>query len=159
MLMKELIESLEKKSEVDYLLDTCFFIHVFKNDQVKKLIDFCKKNKVGMSSFNLGELLHIHHHFPGQMNHHVRSFLKEKLIYNVPVNVLPGDNALELKYVREFDNEILKVIQDPSDAVLFVLAIKIHADILTKDKHHIFTAIAENYSNKFNVKVLKEFPI
>jgi len=157
--MKELIESLKKTSEVDYLLDTCFIIYVFKKDLVKKLIDFCKKNKVGISSFNLGELLHIHHHFPGQMNHHIRTFLKQKLVYNVTVNVNPGDHESERKYVREFDNTILRIIQDPSDAVLFVQAIKIHANILTKDKHHIFTAVAENYSNKYNVNVLKEFPI
>ena len=53
------------------------------------------------------------------MNHHIRSFLKEKLIFNVPVSVLPGDNVSELKYVKEFDESILKIIQDPSDAVLF----------------------------------------
>ena len=156
--MKELIESLEKTSEIDYLLDTCFFIHVFKNDLSKKLVGFCEKNKVGMSSFNFNELLHVHHHFPGQMNHHIRFFLKQKLMYNMPVNVQPKDHESERKYVREFDNTILKIIQDPSDAVLFVLAIKVKADVLTKDKHHIFTAIAENYSNKYNVNILKEFP-
>ncbi len=156
--MKGLIESLEKTSEVDYLLDTCFFIHVFKNDLVKKLVGFCKENKVGMSSFNFEEFLHTDYKFPGQMDHHIRNFLKQKLLYNIPIHVLPGDQDSERKYVRDFDESILKIVQDPSDAVLFVLAIKLKADILTKDKHHIFTAIAENYSNKYNVKVLKEFP-
>ena len=157
--MKEIINSLEQSNNVEYLLDTCFFVYMFQNDHVSKLTDFCKENKVAMSSFNLNELNHIHHNFPGQMNHHIRKFLKEKLIFNAPVNVYPGDREGEKNYIKNFDEHILSIVPDPSDAVLFVQAIKINADILTKDKHHIFTAIAENYSNKFNVNVLKEYPI
>jgi predicted nucleic acid-binding protein len=156
--MKELIDNLEKTDSVDYLIDTCFFIDVFKKDKVKKLVEFCKNNWVGMSSFNLQELLHIHHKFPGQMNHHIRSFLKQKILFNVPIDLFPGNQDAEKNYIINFDSEILRVIQDPSDAILFVLAIKSHANILTKDKHHIFTAAAENYSEKFNIKVLNEFP-
>ncbi|MBN2367505.1 hypothetical protein JXC34_00675, partial [Candidatus Woesearchaeota archaeon] len=118
--MKELIDSLDKTDKVDYLLDTCFFVHVFKHDHVKKLADFCENNNVGMSSFNLGEMEHIHHNFPGQMMHHVRSFLKEKRISSVPVNAFPGNRDSETAYVNSFDPDILRIIPDASDAVLFV---------------------------------------
>jgi len=156
--MKEILNSLQQSNEVDYLIDTCFFVDVFKKDKVKKLVKFCENNKVGMSSFNLNELNHIHHHFQGQMNHHIRHFLKEKLLFNSPVNVFPGDREGEKKYITDFDEHILTIVPDPSDAVLFVQAIKLTANILTKDKHHIFTAVAENYINKYKINILKEFP-
>jgi hypothetical protein len=155
--MKELIDLLNKSTDVSYLLDTCFFIDAFKSDKVKRLVELCKNNRVGMSSFNLSEFINIHHHFDGELNHHIRGFFKENILFSVPVEVEPGDKAGEHAYVTGFDEEILKFIPDPSDAVLFTLAIKIHSDILTKDRHHMFTAAAENYSNKFKIKVMNEF--
>ena len=156
--MKELIDELEKTDRVSYLIDTCFFVNVFTSGKVKELVTFCKENKVGMSSFNLEEFNHIHHNLQGHTTHHVRDFLKEKIMFNSPVNVEPGNRESERKYVELFDDKILSVISDPSDAVLFVQAIKTQADILTKDRHHIFTAAAENYSEEYNIKVLNEFP-
>ena len=156
--MKELIDSLEKTDRVNYLIDTCFFVNVFTSRNVKELVNFCKENKVGMSSFNLEEFNHIHHNLQGHIVHHVRDFLKEKIMFNSPVNVTPGNKEAERVYVESFDDKILSVISDPSDAVLFVQAIKTQADILTKDRHHIFTAAAENYSEEYNIKVMNEFP-
>ena len=133
-------------------------MHSFRHDKINQLSEFCRNNKVGMSSFNLDELEHIHHNFPGHVNHHIRAFLKDKMICKAQLNVTPGDRESEAGYVNGFDDNILKIIPDASDAVLFVQAIRMQADILTKDRHHIFTAAAENYSHLYNINVLNEFP-
>ena len=156
--MKELIDDLEKKNSVEYLLDTCFIIYMLKKEKTKQLVKFCENNKVGMSSFNLEELDHVHHKLDGTFNHHLRNFFKQKVISQVSVNVSPGDREGEQIYVKNFDEKILGLVPDPSDAVLFVQALKIRANILTRDRHHIFKAVAENYSHEFNVEVLNELP-
>lgn len=153
--MKQLFDKLEKNERCDYLIDTCFFIHSFVHDHDRKLMDLCRNKQVGMTSFNIEEFLHMHHKLKGHTNHRIRSFLKSKVMVNATVDVSPGDRAGEKRYVEMIDPGILKVIEDPSDAVLFAYAYSIDADILTKDKHHIFTAGAENFSK---VRVLKEFP-
>lgn len=156
--MKELFENLPEAEQVDFLLDTCFLVHVFSKDHIHRIGEFCRQHKVGISSFNIEEFLHMHHKMPGQENHHIRSFLKGKLLFRVPVPVHPGNREEERSYVMGFDPEILKDIRDPSDAVLFALAVKVHADILTRDRHHVFTALAENYAQEHRIKVYNEFP-
>jgi len=156
--MKELIEALEKSTEIDYLIDTCFLIDIFHKNKTKDLINFCINNRVGITSFNFDELLHIHYKFPGHVNHQIRGFLKQKKIYMIEINVEPGQYEQERKFVEAFDSEILKIIHDPSDAVLFVAGLKLRAHILTKDKHHIFRAAAENFSHKYGIEIYKELP-
>jgi len=156
--MKQLIDNLPKTDNVDYLLDTCFMYYVFRKDKIKTLVNFCKNNKVGMTSFNLEELDYIHHKFKGHTIHHLRDFLKLNIMSNLPVSVSPGNIQAEKEYVQKYDNKVLEIINDPSDAVMFVAALKVHGNNLTKDKHHVFTAAAENYSMKHNVEILNNFP-
>jgi hypothetical protein len=156
--MKELIESLEITDKVDYLLDTCFVYYMFNNDHIKKLIRFCQNNNVGMTSFNLEELDFNHHKLNGNTVHHLRDFLKKKNISRVDIPVFPGNPQAEKNYISKFDSEILNVVKDPSDAVMFVAALKIGASIITRDKHHVFTAAAENYSSKYKIEVLNNLP-
>lgn len=156
--MQELIDSLDRSSGVDYLIDTSFLLHMVKEEQTHHLIDFCKSNKVGISSFNLAEIDKVHHKLDGTVNHHLRDFLKQKLVSCVPVEVKPGDWAGERNYVRGFDEKMLKLIPDASDAVLLVLALKIKANVLTRDKHHIFTTSAENYLKYYGIEVLNGLP-
>ena len=156
--MQELIEGLEKGSDVDYLLDTCFLLYILRKEKTGSLISFCKSNKVGMSSFNLAEIDRVHHRLEGTMKHHLRDFLKQKLVYNVPVDVRPGEWEQERSYVRDFDEKILQLVPDASDAVLLVQALKIKANVLTRDKHHLFTTVAENYLNEYGIEVLNGLP-
>jgi len=156
--MQELIDELPEANTADYLLDTCFFVDMFAKNKVEELKEFCRNNKVGMSTFNLQELINMHHRLHGTVNHHIRNFLKEKLIYKIPIDIVPGEREKERAYVEEFDDSILKAIRDPSDALLFVLAIKKRANIITKDKHHIFTVIAENLFNEWKEKILNKLP-
>ncbi|MBT7902583.1 hypothetical protein HN587_01885 [Candidatus Woesearchaeota archaeon] len=157
--MKELIELLHKTNRVDYLLDTCFLVYMFKTNKIKKLVNFCTHNVVGMSEFNLKELLHFHHKLGGTFNHQFRNFLKQELIHVTPSTVSPGERQNEKTFVTNFDPHILQCVPDPSDAVLFVQALQMSANIITRDKHHIFTAVAENYSQKYNIKILNDLPL
>lgn len=155
--MQELIDELPESSDVEYLIDTCFLAYCFQHNKEKQLLEFCKKNKVGMSTFNLAEFVHMHHKLHSE-NHQVRKFLKEKILYRVPIDINPGEREKERQYVEEFNTKIMEIVKDASDAVLFVLAIKIRANILTRDKHHVFNAVAENYFNEWNEKILNGFP-
>jgi len=156
--MQEIVDSLDKKERVDYLLDTCFVLYNLEKGHAKNLISFCKANSVGMSSFNLSELVHVHHHLKGTSNHHLRDFLKQKVVCCVPVSVNPGDRAGEREYVSAFDEKLLHIVPDASDAVLFVQALRVGANVLTRDRHHVFTAAAENYAHSHNIEVLNEIP-
>jgi hypothetical protein len=156
--MKELINRLDKAKKADYLLDTCFLIYEHEQGRTKELNDFCSSNKVGMTSFNLSELEHAVKKMPGPISRHVRQFLKQKLVKRIEVGVVPGDREGEKKYVTEFDPKVLEVVPDPSDAVMFVLALKIKADILTRDRHHVFNCAAENYSNNYRIKIRNKIP-
>ena len=158
MKMRELIDSLDTSSRVDYFLDTCFLLHMIQKGHTKQLINFCKDNKVGMSSFNLDEIDHVHHRLTGTVNHHLRDILKKKIFSKVIVDVHPGDREAERQYVQDLDKDILRIVPDPSDAVLFVQALKMRASLLTKDKHHLFTTGAENYLQEYGIKVYKELP-
>ncbi|MFC1740920.1 PIN domain-containing protein [Nanoarchaeota archaeon] len=156
--MKELISALEEGSDVDYLLDTCFVLFMIERGHTHKLESFCENNKVGMSSFNLAEIDHVHRGLKGTVNHHLRDFLKKRLIVNVLVDVRPGEREREKEYVSDFDEDFLRLVRDPSDAVLLVQALRLHATVLTRDKHHIFTAVAENYVGQYGISVLNDFP-
>jgi hypothetical protein len=156
--MRELIEQLDTDPHADYLLDTCFLFYMLDKGHSKQLLSFCKANKVGMTSFNLAEVDHVHHRLPGTMNHHVRDFLKSRVIVNVPVGVVPGDRDGEKSYVSSYDDGLLQIVRDASDAVLLVAAMKIHADVLTRDKHHVFTAVCENHIQQSGIVVLNELP-
>ncbi|MBW2963858.1 hypothetical protein KY363_00210, partial [Candidatus Woesearchaeota archaeon] len=136
--MRELIDSLDTSSKADWLVDTCFLFHHIEKGHTRQLVDFCRKNSVGMTSFNLAEIEHVHHRLTGTVNHHVRDFLKQKVIVNVPVPVMPGERGKEKSFVSEYDSGLLRIVPDASDAVLLVQAIKIHANVLTRDKHHLF---------------------
>lgn len=156
--MRELIDALETDSKADWLIDTCFLFHTIDKGHTKRLIEFCRKNNVGMTSFNLAEVEHVHQHLSGTLNHHIRDFLKQKLIVQVPVPVMPGERMREKMFVSEYDPALLEKVRDASDAVLLVAALQAHANVLTRDKHHLFTTACENHVNGAGIAVLNEFP-
>jgi predicted nucleic acid-binding protein len=155
--MKELIENLGRTLTTSYLLDTCFIINVCIQHE-KQLEQFCKDNDVAISSFTAEELDYVKKHLTGTENHAIRKFLKSKLIKVIACPISPGDREGERNYVSAYDPKILHIVPDPSDAVLVVHALLLGATVLTKDKHHVFTTVAENYVQKHNISILKEFP-
>jgi predicted nucleic acid-binding protein len=55
--------------------------------------------------------------------------------------------------VHGIDPELIQLVPDHSDAVIAALAYKIKANILTRDKHHLFTVELKNYFSKQGITV------
>lgn len=131
-------------------LDTCFII-----DLIEKEKSLPPRDNYAISSFTMEELIHVL-----KKNHHLRprcrQFLKKHQFIIVETPVHPGEKEKEKSLVSSVDKDILKTVKDPSDAVLLVVAIKTHSTILTKDKHHLFTADLENFLEKYQIRVYKE---
>jgi len=160
--MKELFENIPEKNPKNIfnsvLIDTCFLVYVFEhNEKIDRLRGLCEKKYVGMTSFNIEEFLHIEHKIPESVRHNVRKFLHSNPnMFRLNIDVTPGNAEAERMFVRNVDEELLKHIQDPSDAVLIATAINIGADILTRDKHHLYTSHLENFLNRYDIKVLNK---
>ena len=142
---------------VNYLLDTCFIFYML-NQHEKSLLNFCENKKVGITSFNLEEIKFNLHKMPHEIKNRWRDFNKKAQYQIIEIDVKPGNKEKERNYVDEFDEDLLKIIKDPSDAVLLVTAIKQKANIITRDKHHLFTTNLENYLNGYQIQVLNNLP-
>lgn len=158
--MKEIFDAIPRTTKNDLiLLDTCFIIDTFHNHKEKDLLAFAKKNRIAITSFNVEELIHV---LPRKIKdksikERVRKFFKEQdeiKILDIPVH--PGDMEEEKAYVQEIDPFLSQDVPDPSDAVLVAAAIKTQSIVVTKDKHHLFTAILENYIERWNLKIVKD---
>lgn len=150
--MKELFESLEHLNNGDnfVLLDTCFIF-----DLLERNYSLVEGYKYAITSFTAEELVRVSHKL-SKDKVKLRNLLKRHsfVVLDVPVHI--GDWKSEKKYVNSIDNDLLKYIADPSDAVLLAAAVKTHSVVLTKDKHHLFTVVLENFLRKYNLKVYKE---
>jgi len=162
--MKEIFESLPKisildENAIDYvLLDTCFFIHTFEHQKEHHLKDLMSTRNIGMTSFNVGEFLLKEHVVDERVRESARRFLKKyPSITIIDIDASPGDRESEKLFVNSIDPTLLKDVADASDAVLIAAAIKTGSQVLTKDKHHLFTTKLENYLKKYDIKVFKEY--
>ncbi|MFP4403414.1 MAG: PIN domain-containing protein [Candidatus Woesearchaeota archaeon] len=134
------------------LFDTCFFIDIIKKDKHSTI----KNINFSMTSFNIEELIHVTHSIKHNLKHKVRDFFKEKQIDILNIDVSLGQIKKQRDFINNIDENLLKHIHDPSDAVLVASAIKTNSVILTKDKHHLFTSELENFISKYNIKIFKE---
>lgn len=155
--MKELFEKLPRKSLEEVrgvlLLDTCFFIYAAEHHKLERIED-CP---IATTSFNLEELEHVSHRLDDSTKVNLRKFFKHHphlLIIDVPVH--PGDKQGEHNFVEKMSPELIQLVPDPSDAVLAAAALQTKSDLLTKDKHHLFTTELENFFNAAGIKVWKE---
>lgn len=158
--MKELFNQLEKWTlQVDFFIDTCFLYYIFDNQLEKEFVSFCDKYIVALSSFTIEEVLfHRHdvsHVFRERFRHEVSEGLR---LYRVDTPVHPGERERERSFVAEFDKALLQLIPDPSDAVLLVVALEHKANVLTRDKHHLFTTKLENFLIDQGISVYNKFP-
>lgn len=159
--MQELFDSLKRitPSDVEYYLDTCFLFHVLSHRLEKELVSFCSQHSVAISSFNIGEFVYHHHDMSSQVKRGVRRLINNGLrLFVVDIEVAPGNPSAEHEYVDRVDTALLELIPDPSDAVLFALALESKASVLTRDKHHLFTTALENYSSDHGIFVYNNFP-
>ena len=157
--MKELTDNLDHVNNIEQgsiLLDTCFFISCFKHAKNIRALETMQNLR--MTSFNIGELLHVERHLNHELKTRIRKFLhKAKNLKILNIDVRPGEWNAERSFIDNVDPELLKHVHDPSDAVLIAAAIRSHADILTKDKHHLYTSDLANFLNKYNLRIEKEF--
>lgn len=156
--MKEIFDALPKTTKHRLvLLDTCFLIDTFAKHNEGQLTELCEKHDVAITSFNVEELVHVLPKVkPTDVKNHVRAYFKNKpkiSVLDIPVS--PGDADMEKAYVAKVDPFLAQDIPDPSDAVLIAAAIETQSVVLTKDKHHLFTALLENYMQRWGLKVLK----
>ncbi|MBM3200505.1 PIN domain-containing protein [Candidatus Woesearchaeota archaeon] len=155
--MRELLEKIPQKSleaaKNLILLDTCFVINTLEHH---KHLEKLKDKNLGITSFNMEELLHVEHKLGHEDKRMIRGFLKHPkfCIVNIPVH--PGNREEEIKFVNSVDKDLLKNIHDPSDAVLIAVAIKTNSTVLTKDKHHLFTCVLEEFLKKYSIQVYKD---
>ncbi|MBU1975926.1 MAG: type II toxin-antitoxin system VapC family toxin [Nanoarchaeota archaeon] len=151
------IDDLKHKKSV--LLDTCFFVYMLERDNQKRVLDMCKDFDVALTSFNVAEFDHIKHKIDESVREKARRFLKKSPdISVVDIPVFPGNRKAEEAYVRTVDEKILDDVDDPSDAVLIACAIQTDSHVLTRDKHHLFTAKLDNYIQKYNISVYNHIP-
>lgn len=155
--MKELFDKLQKTKDNNLtLIDTCFLIDIFTHGKTKDFQNLIDKANIALCSFTVDELIHVTHKIPNIRNK-IRHFFKQEpniTIYNVDVH--PGSAQNEKDFVNNIDNELLKHIADPSDAVLIAAALLSKSNVLTKDKHHLFTADLKNYLSSKGINVFKE---
>jgi len=155
--MKELLQNIRRLSLVEarglILLDTCFVINLLEHH---KHLDKLKDKSLGMTSFNVEELLHVEHKLKSEDKRMIRNFLKHPKFCIVEIPVHPGNREEEVSFVKSVDEELLKEVRDPSDAVLIAAAIKTRSIVLTKDKHHLFTCALESFLEKYSLKVYKD---
>ncbi len=156
--MKELIENLLAMDMVHarnlVLLDTSFLIAMMEHrEKTERLSEL---PGIAMTSFNMEELFHVEKHLDPHTKRHLREFLKNGKIVVVSINVHPGSWEEEKQFVNAADENLLKHVHDPSDAVLLAAAIKTHSSVLTKDKHHLFTVDLANFVQQYDIKVFKE---
>lgn len=155
--MKELLQKIRRikleEARDLILFDTCFVINILEHH---KHLDKLKDKRLGMTSFNVEELLHVEHKLKNEDKRMIRNFLKHPNFCIVEIPVHPGNREEEAKFVASVNANLLKEVHDPSDAVLIATAIKTRSIVLTKDKHHLFTCVLENFLKEYSLKVYKD---
>ena len=153
--MKELFEKLPEITNPQILIDTCFIYWVYENQHEKQFHEFCNKHKVALTSFTIEELIYHAHHVNKHARSRLRKELKEKNLqlhkYSQPVH--PGKPQEQKNYIQKHQPELLEIIPDNSDSILVIASIQTKANILTRDKHHLFTAQLNNYLQEKNIQV------
>ena len=137
------------------LLDTCLIIYEILGQRENKLIKFCEENNVLITSFNVEELKHVMKKL-GHEKKKIKHFLENAKITIIDVPVSLGEIEKEKKYADKTNTELLKKIKDPSDAVLVTAAIKSASDIITRDKHHLFTTILEEELKEYGLTIYND---
>ena len=98
------------------LIDTCEIINLFENNKEKMLLG----KDIALCSFNFEELTKVDHRHSinVHLRHRIIKFFEENKVPIIDVPVHPGNRLEENEYVTSVDRELLRLIPDPSDAVL-----------------------------------------
>ncbi len=122
------------------LLDTCFVIDAAERGKLDGLLGA----RVAITSFNAEELEQVAHRLRDKTKGSSRRFFKRhSSLPAVELPVHPGDRDGERAFVASVDARLLEKVPDASDAVLIAAALSAGCDVLTKDKHHLFTVVPD----------------
>ena len=156
--MKDLFDKCERVSYSSVrglvLLDTCFFINFLGHHKDMRLVQ--DRVRLATTSFNVEELDHVSHRLNHDVKSKIRGVLKEASILVVDVPVSPGQRDAEREFVNSVDEALLANVHDPSDAVLIAAAIKTSSNVVTRDKHHLFTVKLEKLLKPYGIQVYKD---
>ncbi len=139
---------------MQWLVDTCVVIRGWEGKGashtiLKRLMS--NYPDLAVTDFTL---LELKHRAPRHLYKIVNEHLSPEHIFKTGVK--PGQWDEERNYDITFDSELLKLIPDPSDAVLIAAAEHYHLNgVITLDRHHLYTARLENYLDKKGLQVLK----
>ncbi len=181
--MRELLDRLPRlpypATKGMLLLDTCFLIKEAERHRLKELMppgecageceeegeergagdgERGRRRRVALTSFNAEELVHVAHRLHDKTRESLRHLLQARpalAILELPLH--PGDREGEKAFVSSVEPALLAKVPDASDAVLIAAAIATRSDVLTKDKHHLFTVTLENYVQRYGIRVWKEW--
>ncbi|MBN3037697.1 MAG: hypothetical protein JW834_04605 [Candidatus Diapherotrites archaeon] len=140
-----------------YLVDTCVLLHGFEERHggcaavLASLLS--PEHKLGLTDFTLDEL-----ELKG--SHKFRRTLEEAVdAGNVPLvrtGVRPGEWGKEKAYEDLVDEELRKLVADPSDGVLVAACERFGCDgVVSCDRHHIYTGRLWSYLESKGIHVLK----
>lgn len=139
-----------------FLVDTCFLIHALEGHQ-GKLLRLMHDHQLVLTSFTLQEFDFIRHRIDEKVRERARAFFRHQTMAILDIPPHPGDRKGEERYVNSVQPSLLQNISDPSDAVLAAAGIAAHASILTRDRHHLYTARLENHLKNNDIAVYKDF--
>jgi len=136
------------------LIDTCEIIRLFEENKEKELL----KKDVAVCSFNRDEatILSHRHSINVHLRHKMRKFFESNDVVVIDVPVKPGNRVEEMTFVQSVNPLLLKIIPDPSDAVLAACALQHDADIVTRDRYHLYTTQLESLFSKNGINVSKK---
>lgn len=144
------------KTKDALLVDTCFLIYALEGRQ-GKLLRLMHGHKLYLTSFTLQEFDHIKHRIDEKVRERARSFFRHQQLPILDIPPRPGNRKSEGKYVNSVQPSLLIDVPDPSDAVLIAAGIATGASILTRDRHHLYTARLENHLRAHDISVYKDF--
>ncbi len=144
----------DARSKRSVLLDTSFLVYMLEKNPTA-LSAFCEDFFVLMTDFNLLELANMEKHNHG-VKRLAKKFLETKPLKMLLTGINPGDWEGEKRFASNADPGLLKHVHDPSDAVLVAAAIRSKSYVLTRDKHHLFTAELENKISEYNIRIFND---
>ncbi len=137
-----------------WLVDTCVIIRGAEGKGAphkifKELLD--NSPDLGLTDFTLAEL-------KARAKHHIYKIVREHLLDSriFVTGVRPGNWKGEKAYEIMFDPNLLRLVPDPSDAVLIAAAEHYGLNgVITLDRHDLYTTKLENYLEEKGLLVLK----
>jgi predicted nucleic acid-binding protein len=141
-----------------FLVDTCVLINGFKEvsgaaQRIVRAMQAQSGGELAITDFNLHELERRGEH---QVVRKVKEAIASGKVPLYPIGVAPGDWTGERVFERLIDPALVRLVEDPSDAVLIAAAEKFHAEgVITQDRHHLYTSKLWGYLEERHIKLFK----